>query len=46
MSLDEFCADETKMPRRYDLYAVINHLDNFNAGHCELMFLVLLTSRY
>ena len=37
MSLEEFCADETRISKRYDLYAVINHLD---AGHCELIFFV------
>ena len=36
MSLDEFCADETRTPTRYNLYAVINH--DCDAGYCELIF--------
>ena len=39
LSLDEFCADETRTPTRYDLYAVINYTGTLDLGHCELLMI-------
>ena len=39
LSLGEFCADETRTPTRYDLYAVINHTGSLDSGHCELLMI-------
>ena len=41
LSFDEFCANKTRSPTRYDLYAVINHIGSLHGGHCELLLLVV-----